>query len=107
MHGFATSFENEDIAPVLAWHRALRSTVVQVYDWMASYTEPLGPRSGWKDPSNRPVSFKALRALAAGLGELGAVAHAYAPVYAVGNAFAAAASRNAHVPGRWRGDPVP
>ena len=46
---------------------ALRSTVVQVYDWMASYTEPLGPEAGWKDPSNRPVSFEALRALAAGL----------------------------------------
>ena len=55
---------------------------------MASYTEPLGSKSGWKDPSNRPVSFKALCKLAAGLQALGAVAHAYAPVYAVGNAFA-------------------
>ncbi len=88
VHGFATSFEDEDIAAVLEWHRVLRSTVVQVYDWMASYTEPLGPESGWKDPSNRPVSFEALRTLAAGLQALGAVAHAYAPVYAVGNAFA-------------------
>ena len=89
VHGFATSFEDEDVPAVLEWHRALRSTVVQVYDWMASYTEPLGPESGWKDPSNRPVSLEALRALAAGLQALGAVAHAYAPVYAVGNAFAA------------------
>ena len=88
VHGFATSFEEEDVAAVVSWHRALRSTVVQVYDWMASYTEPLGPKSGWKDPSNRPVSFKALCDLAAGLRALGAVAHAYAPVYAVGNAFA-------------------
>ena len=89
VHGFATSFEDEDISEVLSWHRALRSTVVQVYDWMTSYTEPLGSKSGWKDPSNRPVSFTALHALATGLQELGAVAHAYAPVYAVGNAFAA------------------
>ncbi|MGD0983799.1 MAG: glycoside hydrolase family 66 protein [Acidimicrobiales bacterium] len=89
VHGFATSFEDQDVPGVLSWHRVLRSTVVQVYDWMASYTEPLGPESGWKDPSNRPVSFKALRALATGFQELGAVAHAYAPVYAVGNAFAA------------------
>jgi dextranase len=89
VHGFATSFDDEDIPGVLSWHRALRSTVVQVYDWMASYTEPLGPESGWKDPSNRPVSFEALRVLASGLHALGAVAHAYAPVYAVGNAFAA------------------
>jgi dextranase len=88
VHGFATSFQDLDIPPILTWHKALRTTVVQVYDWMASYTEPLGPASGWKDPSNRPVSFEALRALAAGLGELGAVAHAYAPVYAVGNTFA-------------------
>ena len=69
VHGFATSFEEQDVPGVLSWHRALRSTVVQVYDWMASYTEPLGPESGWKDPSNRPVSFKALRALATGLQE--------------------------------------
>jgi dextranase len=89
VHGFATSFEDEDIPGVLSWHRALRSTVVQIYDWMASYTEPLGPESGWKDPSNRPVAFEALRVLASGLHTLGAVAHAYAPVYAVGNAFAA------------------
>jgi dextranase len=89
VHGFATSFKDEDVEPVLAWHRSLRSTVVQIYDWMASYTEPLGPRSGWQDPSHRPVSFEALRQLSAGLGELGAVSHAYAPVYAVGTQFAA------------------
>jgi dextranase len=89
VHGFATSFQDQDVAAVLAWHRALRSTVVQVYDWMASYTAPLGPTSGWHDPSQRPVSFTALCALSAGLRELGAVSHAYAPVYAVGNEFAA------------------
>jgi dextranase len=89
VHGFATSFGDEDIESVLAWNRALRSTVVQVYDWMASYTEPLGPASGWKDPSNRSVSFEALRTLASGLKGQGAVTHAYAPVYAVGNVFAA------------------
>jgi len=89
VHGFATSFGFDDVSAVIAWHRALRSTVVQIYDWMSSYTEPLGPASGWTDPSNRPVSFDALRALASGLHELGAVAHAYAPVYAVGNNFAA------------------
>lgn len=90
VHGFATSFRDEDIPSVLAWHRKLRTTVVQVYDWMASYTEPLGPSEGWNDPSNRPVSLQALRALAEGLGDLGAVAHAYAPIYAVGNGFAKA-----------------
>lgn len=88
VHGFATSFETGDVEPILAWHRALRSTVVQIYDWMATYTEPLGAESGWRDPSNRPVSIEALRGLSSGLHEIGAVAHAYAPVYAVGLDFA-------------------
>jgi dextranase len=89
VHGFATSFGDGDVAAVLAWHRTLRSTVVQVYDWMASYTAPLGPPTGWKDPSNRPVSFDALRDLALGLRAQGAVTHAYVPIYAVGHGFAA------------------
>jgi dextranase len=88
VHGFATSFTDDDVPLTLEWHRSLRSTVVQVYDWMASYTEPLGPASGWKDPSNRPVSLNALRGLAKGLHAQGAVAHAYVPIYAVGHGFA-------------------
>ena len=87
VHGFATSFRDEDIPSILEWHRSLRSTVVQVYDWMASYTEPLGPESGWRDPSNRPVSFDALRGLARGTPP-GSIAHAYVPIYAVGHGFA-------------------
>jgi dextranase len=88
VHGFATSFTEDDIPSVLEWHRSLRSTVVQVYDWMASYTEPLGPSNGWNDPSNRPVSLDALRSLAIGLQDQGSVAHAYVPIYAVGHGFA-------------------
>jgi dextranase len=88
VHGFATSFRDEDISSVVEWNRLLRSTVVQVYDWMASYTEPLGSQTGWKDPSNRDVSFEGLRSLAMTLAQEGAVAHAYAPIYAVGNEFA-------------------
>jgi len=88
VHGFATSFSEDDVPEVLTWNRALRSTVVQIYDWMDTYTEPLGPPSGWEDPSHRPVSLSALRTLASGLASEGAVAHAYAPIYAVGNAFA-------------------
>lgn len=88
VHGFVTSFEDEVVPEVLGWLHRLRCTVVQFYDWMASYSAPLGPAEGWADPSKRKVSFEALRALAAGLGEVGAVAHAYAPVYAVDLAFA-------------------
>ncbi len=88
VHGFATSFTDDDVASVLKWHGSLRSTVVQVYDWMASYTEPLGPSSGWEDPSHRPVSLDALRKLATGLHSQGSVAHAYVPIYAVGHDFA-------------------
>ena len=90
VHGFATSFGEDDVPDVLEWLRALRCTVVQVYDWMAEYAAPLGPSTGWKDPSNRPVSYTALRALAAGIRGAGGVAHAYAPVYAVDLPFAAA-----------------
>jgi dextranase len=90
VHGFATSFQDDDVPAVLQWLRALRCTVVQVYDWMASYSAPLGPPQGWKDPSNRPVSYTALRSLAAGIRQGGAVAHAYAPIYAVDLPFAAA-----------------
>ncbi len=42
VHGFATSFDDESVPAVLEWLRALRCTVVQMYDWMATYTEPLG-----------------------------------------------------------------
>lgn len=90
VHGFATSFQDDDVVPLLKWQRALRSTVVQVYDWMESYTEPAGPESGWRDPGGRPVSSRALSGLARGLREDGAIAHAYAPIYAVGHAFAEA-----------------
>ncbi len=90
MHGFATSFEDGGVPGALDWLRQLRCTVVQIYDWMASYAAPLGPPSGWRDPSNRPVSFRALRSLGSGIRDQGAVAHAYAPVYAVDPPFAAA-----------------
>ncbi len=88
VHGFATSFSDDDVAEVLTWNRALRSTVVQVYDWMDTYTEPLGPAGGWEDPSHRPVSLSALRSLSSALASEGAVPHAYSPIYAVGNSFA-------------------
>ena len=94
VHGFATSFDDDSTPAVLEWLRALRCTVVQIYDWMATYTKPigtgpLGPAGSWQDPSGRPVSLAALRALAGGIRGQGAVAHAYAPVYAVDLDFAA------------------
>ena len=88
VHGFATSFGDDDVEAVLSWNAALRSTVVQVYDWMERYTAPDGSDAGWVEPNGRPVSFRALRALAEGLRANGAVAHAYAPVYAVGHDYA-------------------
>ena len=89
VHGFATSFDTESVPHALAWLRTLRCTVVQIYDWMASYSAPLGSPGGWADPSGRPVSFDALKSLATGIRDFGAVAHAYAPVYAVDLPFAA------------------
>jgi dextranase len=88
--GFATSFDDSSVAPVLDWLAALRCTVVQVYDWMAGYSQPLGAGGRWTDPLGRPVSAAALRALTAGVRAAGAVAEAYAPVCAADPAFAAA-----------------
>jgi dextranase len=89
--GFATTFTGLDTR----WLRALRCTVVQAYDWMASYAQPLPRESldgsaSWHDPLGRPVELAALRALAAGLASGGTVLQAYAPVYAADPGFAAA-----------------
>lgn len=89
VHGFATSFDQGSVPETLKWLRALRCTIVQIYDWMERYSAPLGPRTGWKDPSGRDVSFEALRLLAHDIRANGAVAHAYAPIYAVDVPFAA------------------
>ena len=80
VHGFATSFTDDAVDEVLAWHRCLRSTVVQVYDWMASYTEPLGTaqRVGRSLTSAR-VPVRAPGDAHSGLARSGAVSHAYAP----------------------------
>jgi dextranase len=88
--GFATTFTG-DPAPVTSWLRALRCTVVQAYDWMASYSRPLPPAEPrWSDPLGRPVELTALRALSDALAAGGAVLQAYAPVYAADPAFAGA-----------------
>ena len=89
VHGFATSFDTASVPATLEWIRALRCTVVQIYDWMERYAAPLGPPQGWKDPSGRPVSYEALRSLVAGIRGEGGVAHAYSPVYAADIPFAA------------------
>jgi dextranase len=86
--GFVTTFTG-DVAPVTRWLRALRCTVVQAYDWMASYSRPFPDQERWRDPLGRPVELAALRALAGGLAGGGAVLQAYAPVYAADPAFAA------------------
>ncbi len=39
---FATSFDAATVPSTLEWLRSLRCTVVQVYDWMHSYSKPLG-----------------------------------------------------------------
>ena len=54
VHGFATSFDDGALPAVLDWLRELRCTVVQIYDWMHTYTEPLGPsRDGEISPGGR------------------------------------------------------
>jgi dextranase len=80
--GFVTSFGAADRAEVLAWLRDLRCTVVQIYDWMDSYSIPLASEDGYQDPLGRPIRRDDLCDLIKGITELGAVAQAYAPVIA-------------------------
>ncbi|MGC2174172.1 MAG: glycoside hydrolase family 66 protein, partial [Acidimicrobiales bacterium] len=88
--GFVTSFDDASRDDVLAWLRDLRCTVVQVYDWMDSYSTALAESDDYEDPLGRPVSRRSLESLTDGIQELGAVALAYAPVIAAGNELASA-----------------
>lgn len=80
--GFVTSFDAQSRDEVLNWLRDLRCTVVQVYDWMDSYSVPLASTATYEDPLGRPIDLDELRALIVGIKGQGAVAQAYAPVCA-------------------------
>jgi dextranase len=88
--GFATSYQPDAVPGVLDWLRALRCTTVQCYDWMERYAAPLAGTDDYCDRLGRSHSLPALRALAAGCREFGAVPQGYAPVYAADPDFAGA-----------------
>lgn len=80
--GFVTSFDAQSRDEVLTWLRDLRCTVVQIYDWMDSYSVPLATTRTYEDPLGRPINLDDLRALITGIKSQGAIAQAYAPVCA-------------------------
>lgn len=80
--GFVTSFDEESQSSVLTWLRKLRCSVVQIYDWMDSYSTPLATTDLYEDPLGRAIERSALAKLIAGIKDLGGVAQAYAPVMA-------------------------
>jgi dextranase len=82
--GFVTSFDDTSRDGVLSWLRDLRCTVVQVYDWMESYSRALSTSDRYEDPLGRSIERAALEKLIVGIKEAGAVAQAYAPVIAAG-----------------------
>jgi len=86
--GFATSFDSASTPAVLSWLRQLRCTVVQVYDWMERYSQPLAETDKYQDPLKRPIELPSLLQLVKGIRENGAVAQAYAPVCASDEPFA-------------------
>ncbi len=86
--GFVTSFDDKSRGVVLAWLRDLRCTVVQVYDWMESYSTALSASESYEDPLGRPIELSALENLIYGIKSAGAVAQAYAPVIAAGQDLA-------------------
>jgi dextranase len=87
--GFATSFGSKTMASVLTWLCQLRVTVVQIYDWMESYSAPLAEQDSYHDTLGRSISRLVLEQLIEGVKENGAVAQAYAPVCATDEEFAA------------------
>ncbi len=86
--GFVTSFDEASRSGVLSWLRDLRCTVVQVYDWMDSYSTALAETDHYEDPLGRPITRRALQTLIDGIKEFGAVAQAYAPIVAAGDELA-------------------
>jgi dextranase len=101
--GFVTSFEEGSRDGVLTWLHDLRCTVVQIYDWMDSYSTALSETERYEDPLGRPIARSSLERLIAGIKESGAVAQAYAPVIAAGAELA-----NEHPEWRlFRNDGVP
>jgi dextranase len=80
--GFVTSFEEDSRESVLTWLTQLRCTVVQVYDWMDSYSWPMPDSEKYDDPLGRPIDRSALVELIEGIRSIGAVAQAYAPICA-------------------------
>jgi dextranase len=101
--GFATSFDEASRDDVLRWLRELRCTVVQIYDWMDSYSTPLATSDAYEDPLGRSISRRSLQGLIDGVKESGSVAQAYAPVIAADDELA-----NEHSDWRlYRNDGVP
>jgi dextranase len=79
---FATSFDAGSVSATLRWLQRLRCTVVQLYDWMETYSSPLGPPGVYHDRLHRAIDRRALQSLIDGIRRLGAVPQAYAPVCA-------------------------
>lgn len=88
---FATSLEDlGSTNRTIAWLRRMRATLVQVYDWMQSYTLPIPTTERYQDPLGRSLSRQTLYRLNQEITALGATPQAYAPVYAVDRAYALA-----------------
>lgn len=85
--GFVTSFNPAAQPSVLKWLHELRCTVVQVYDWMESYSSPLPRSNSYVDPLGRPIERSVLKELILNIRGIGAVAQAYAPVCAADGEF--------------------
>jgi dextranase len=79
---FATSFDAGTVPHSLRWLERLRCTAVQVYDWMESYSAPLGPAGRYQDRLGRTIDRLALETLIGGIKRLGAIPQAYAPLLA-------------------------
>ncbi|MFG2059450.1 glycoside hydrolase family 66 protein [Micromonospora sp. NPDC048930] len=83
-YGFVAAFPpGRDVTPVTALFRRLHLTGAQFYDWAYRHASLVGPDT-YTDPLGQPVSMDTVRAMSAGLRQVGTAPIGYAAVYAVG-----------------------
>lgn len=84
-YGFVADYRpGRDISGVLDTVRRLHLDGIQFYDWAYRHADLLGGGPEYRDALDQPVTLAAVRALVAGLHEVGTDALGYAAVYAVG-----------------------
>lgn len=85
-YGFVSEYpEQPDLSGMTELARRLHLNAVQFYDWAFRHADLLGGGEKYTDPLGRPVHLESVASMIDAFAEIGAVAHGYAAVYAVGD----------------------